>query len=267
MHSSLKILGGLGFGLALFAQHASAAVVPLDEGWYQKSGSTPTAVADARFTGGEAVQYTGGSNVPLYGSLGGSLFLENTGDYITVSFEFLNTTNNTYMFGLVSADAGTGSKDPINANGAIGFSDDGGYFGRVPEGSSSFTRIYKDAGVAGTGLMAGSDYAGIGTDGANANYASANVQTASITVSRTVSGVSISYSVNGTPILTRDDTSDPIYIFDGLGVNHFNSTTTLLLGNVTVDGVYTVIPEPAHFGLAGALLGLVALACYRRARV
>lgn len=268
LYSFKRIVAGLGLGLMALPAMRAATVLSLGEGWFKKSGTAATVVVDARFTGGAALSYTTtASNVPLFGSFGDTFRLAEVGDYITVSFEFLSTTGNPFVFGLVSKDAGTGSTDAIAADGAIGFSDHGAYYARVPMGSASFTRVYKDAGTAGTGLMAGSDVTAVGTDGANANFASSSVRTASFTVMRTETGTSIGYSVAGSVVLTRVDASGAFTSFDGLGFNHYNSSIGLLIGNVQVDGVYaaSAIPEPGACAAIAGALGLLAVAMRRSA--
>lgn len=252
-------------GFTQFTSAFAATVLPLDSGWFQKSGTGPTVVSDARFTGGSALSYAAASNVPLFGTFGATYALVNVGDHVTISFEYLTVAGATITFGLVSKDTSTGSTDRIAANGAAGFNDQGGYFGRLPMGSSSFTRIYKDAGVAGTGLMAGSDFTAVGTDGANANYGSTSVQILSLTVERTATGTLLYYSTNGSEILRRtDNTASAIYTFDGIGINHFNTSQSYLVGNVTVDGIYTVVPEPATQALLISSITLTLLGIRRR---
>lgn len=259
------LLVGLFIGFTQITSAFAATVLPLDSGWFQKSGTGPTVVSDARFTSGSALSYTASSNVPLFGTFGATYSLVNVGDHVTISFEYLGVTGASIIFGLVSKDTSTGSTTRIAANGATGFSDQGGYFGRIPIGSSSFTRIYKDAGVAGTGLMAGSDFTAVGTDGSNANYSSSSVQILSLTVERTATGTVTYYSLNGTEILRRtDDSAGAIYTFDGIGINHFNASESYLLGNSTVDGVYTVVPEPTTIALLIGSFSLLLLTSQRR---
>lgn len=144
--------------------------------------------------------------------------------------------------------------DPNSGNGAVG------YYANISSGTTSNSLLRREN--SGTdGYTAGADFAAVGTANTTTNPGldDTDLHTASLTITRTAGGVSISSVVDNVTLATGTNAS-PYLTYNTFAVGNGSLTGTVLLDDVLVQ--YTPVPEPATAALS--LAGLAGLVVRRR---
>lgn len=207
----------------------------------------------------------GGQSEGIIVPLSSAINLENTGDYLTVSFSFRYTNNGAaganeanFRFGLFNSQgsAVTGDNQTASAN-------DTGYYVQVGSGgaaTASTNVFYEETGLT-SPILGGTDRANKTASSSGFGINDDAIHTASFTLTRTSATVmGLSLSIDGTTI-TGSDTTTLITSFDEIAfANGFGVTgLDFMLDNVVLT---SSVPEPSIAGLS--TLALFCLAFSRR---
>lgn len=208
----------------------------------------------------------GGQSEGIIIPLSSSINLDNTGDYLTLSFSFRYTNNSAaganeanLRFGLFNSlgTAVTGDNQSASAN-------DAGYYVQVGSGGSATASnnvFYEETGLTAP-ILGGTDRTSKTASSTGFGINDDAIHTASFTLTRTSATVmGLSLTVDGTTITASDTTTlitsfDEIAIANGFGVTGLD----FMLDNVVLT---SSVPEPSV-----AALSLLALSCliFRRRR-
>lgn len=206
-----------------------------------------------------------GQSEGIVAPLGTSLSLDNTGDFLTLSFSFRYTNNASagannanFRFGLFNSQS-----TAVTADNQVESVNDMGYYVQVGSGGSvaATNNIFFEETGGTAPILGGIDRSNKVASSTGFGINDNAIHTASLTLTRTSATVmGLSLTIDGTTI-TASDTSTLITSFDEIAFANGFSTTGLdfLLDSVVVT---SSVPEPSIAGLA--VLAFSCLALRRR---
>lgn len=241
--------------------------------FYTRAAGTAAIVNDAGL-GSDALNVldtdsSTGTSMPLIAPLPQTVTLNTVGDSVTLSFRFRYTTNgtapaggNNFRFGLFSS-----SGTPITGDNTAETDNDIGYYAGIGSGGTTPATnaiFYEETGGIGN-ILGGTDRTSIVAStntglGLNNN----SPHTASLTLTRTASGVQLALSIDGAAAITGTDTSTLRTSFDQIA---FGGAFATVGNGEVIDDVqvtYNAVPEPAALGTVALAVGATAIRRRRR---
>lgn len=237
--------------------------------WYRRSANQSITIVDdsAGIGTGNALKLTITNGTQIDRAVIGlfsAFTLANVGDQISLAFDFrleatptVNTADG-FRFGFYNSNGSV-----VATNGGTESDNDFGYQATIGTGTTPGFNLNKETNSGAGGL-------GSNNPNADRNSLSPTVlntvaindtlkHSATFTITRTASGVSLSSSVDGQELGTATNTTSPFFTFDEVVFNHA-TPQNFFLDNVNVTT--TVVPEPTSTLLIG--LGAAGLLMRRR---
>jgi len=229
---------------------------PLDAGWYKNSNAETLSVADNELSLSSTVTFQGiTGTMPSTVTLAAGESIE-----LTFTFRFLTTPGNTassFRFGLYNDNAETVTADTDPRESANSGHNSFGYYANVSTGTSASNAFYREFGGE-SGILSGNDRStAVASNSTNLGLDDTDSHTASLRITATGTGVSLSGSVDGFSLGPDNANAPDGYLtFNQIAFSN-NSGDAIALDDIIV----TYIPEPST-GLLGGLAGF--LVCFRR---